>query len=742
MQIEGEIESIIFNNESNGYTVARLLHNNENTVIVGKFFKIACGEKVRLNGEFVTNQKFGEQFAFETFEIVYPTTVNGIKKFLGSGLIKGVGPVTAQNIVAKFGEDSLNVIEFQPDSLAKVSGISAKKAKVINEYFYNYKNVQNIIIFLSEYNISTNLALKIYTVYKAETIKKIQENPYALVEDIDGVGFITADNIANKFGISKDSEFRVRAGILYSLSQASEKNGHTFLPYDDLIRSLSKLLNLNQEKYENLFETVLQTLVLEKVVKNFFINKINIVMLSKFYFYEKSVADKLSLINISQTATEIDIAEDIKHFEEVNHINFHNEQINAIKTAINNGVCVITGGPGTGKTTIIKCILSILEAQGICTALLAPTGRASKRMSDATDKEASTIHRALAMDFATKRFAFNEKNFLPFDAIIVDEFSMVDVMLANHLLKALSRDCKIIMVGDKNQLPSVGAGNVLDDIIKSQTIKVANLTQIFRQEENSLIISNAHLINSGEMPEFDNKSNDFFFETKENLYDIKENIVNLITNRLPNFLNIPPSQIQVLAPLKNGVCGVETINKELQQKLNPPAFSKPEIVFGANIFRKGDKIMQTANNYNLEWVQQLSHNRVAEGVGIFNGDMGYISEIDRDTGEIYVNFEGNKQCVYPRTEISQLSLAYAITIHKSQGSEFDVVVIPSIAGPSMILNRNLIYTAVTRAKKMVVLVGEKRHLKTMINNKFILKRHTLLKEFLIKSNENAKILFE
>ena len=741
MQLEGEIVRITYHNEGNGYTIAGLMHNKELTTVVGKFISINCGEFVRLNGEFVTNKVYGEQFAFNSYEKVYPSTTKGIISFLGSGLIKGVGEITAKNIVRMFQEETLNVIEFTPIRLAEVKGISKQKAMVIHDCFMEYKNVQNIIVFLAEYNISTNMALKIFEIYKNQTIPIIQENPYILVETIDGIGFLTADNIAKKLGIKKNSEFRIRAGVLYSLKTATERNGHTFLFKNELLKTVKTLLEL-EENIEQKFEDILTTLALEKMIVLTNLKGTDIVALEKLYRHEKVVSEKLSFLKNSIISTNNDVTKDIQHFEKINKITFHSEQILAISTALNNGVSVITGGPGTGKTTIIKCILSILETQGYNTLLLAPTGRAAKRMSETTGRDASTIHRALSMDFYTHKFFHDEQNPLDYDAVIIDEFSMVDISLAYFLIRALPKDCKLIIVGDKDQLPSVNAGNVLDDIIKSQTIKVVQLTQIFRQGSDSKIITNAHLINAGQMPELDNSSKDFFFETKENPLDVSSTIVGLVVKRLPNFLKVSPKQIQVLAPLKSGACGVVSLNTKLQQELNPASLNKKSIMVGSNVFREGDKVMQLVNNYSLEYKQYLGNNRVIESAGIFNGDMGYITEINVETGEMRVMFDGSREALYPRTELHQLSLAYAITIHKSQGSEFDVVVIPAISGPYMIFNRNLIYTAVTRAKKMVVLVGDKRHLRTMIKNKFILQRNTLLCEFLKKSDKKTKELFE
>lgn len=740
MIIEVEIVNIIYRNEANSYTIARTLSQGKSIVIAGKFFVVAVGQSFLLDGEF-SSSKYGERFNFQSYELIYPTSIAGIKKFLGSGLIKGVGEATANMIVDTFGKDTLAIIEFQPTKLEVLPRISHKKAMLISESVIALKDVQNVIMHLSKFDISVNMSLKIYEKFKDKTIQTIQENPYCLVEHVDGIGFATADKIAAKVGILEDSKHRIRAGILYCLAQASDKFGHTYLPYEELSKELAKLLNLEESENIKLFDSVITSLVIEKVVSRFFHNYHNVIMLTKFKYFEKSVADKISMLSITQCNENFDVSNEISHFEKVNKIKFHEEQINAIKTAINNGVSVITGGPGTGKTTIIKCILSILDHQNKKTALLAPTGRASKRMSLTTGKEASTIHRALAMDFATRKFYFDDKNPLPYNAVIVDEFSMVDINLAQSLLKAVTRDCKVIIVGDKDQLPSVGAGNVLADIIESGVVPIVYLTQIFRQEENSLIITNAHKINQGEMPDFDNKSKDFFFESREFLEDIRESVLSLTTQRLPGFIGLKPNQIQVLAPLRNGICGIENLNKQLQEKINPTSAFKTELIVGSNTFRTGDKVMQTSNNYNLDWEKINDDGSFESGQGVYNGDIGFIKEINRNNGETVVQFEDGRECIYPRTEISQLSLAYAITIHKSQGSEFDVVVIPCIAGPALILNKNLIYTAVTRAKKMVVLVGEKKNLKRMINTKFLQKRYTLLKDFLIESHKQAKVLF-
>ncbi len=742
MILEGTIEEIIFRNDSNGYTVAMLSHGNEYTTVVGKFLTINVGENVRLNGQFVTNSKYGEQFSFDASETLYPSSIDGIKKYLSSGLIKGIGSVTASAIVDTFKEDTFSVIEFSPNLLSKVKGISEKKAQAIGDAFSELKKIQNSVMFLQGYNISTNMALKIYGTYQDKTISLVKENPYRMVEEIEGIGFLTADKIAKSMGIKADSAFRIRAGMLHILNENSEKNGNTYMPRNSFLENLSTLLSLNKDEFENEFLAVLDNLILDKIVTTFYKHPHTVVMLTKYYFIETSVAQKLALLNISSKYSNLSVEKDILEFEKLNKMQFDANQKQAIINSVNCGVSLITGGPGTGKTTIIKCIMTILRQHKNKIMLLAPTGRAAKRLSESTGEQAKTIHRGLEVDFRGDKgvFIHNETNPLDANVVIVDEVSMVNVLLMNSLLKALNRDCKLILVGDKDQLPSVGAGNVLDDILKSNIISVSYLTKIFRQSENSLIISNAHMINDGEMPIIDNSSNDFFFDQKTELEDIKTTIVEMVTKRIPNFKKMDTSKIQVLAPLKAGVCGIENLNKSLQEVINPPSIMKMELVVGTTIFREGDKIMQMSNNYDLNWIKRDGYMH-EDGAGVFNGDIGYIHKIDRQTGETIVWFEDGRECVYPRTEIYQLSLAYAITIHKSQGSEFDVVVIPIISGTGLILNRNLIYTAVTRAKQMVVLVGEKKNLKRMISNVYTVQRFTMLKDFLINANTKAQELF-
>lgn len=742
MALTGTIEDIVYRNEENGYTVARLEKDDSVVTVVGKFIDVQVGAEVKLEGKY-EKTKYGVQYAFESYEMSVPQSMEGLEKYLGSGLIRGVGPVTARKIVEHFGADTLDVLEYAPQKLQQVSGISEKKAVEIGFSFKEHREVQNTIILLQGYNITTNMALKIYNVYHEKTADIIKNNPYKLVEDIDGIGFATADKIAQNAGLPQDSTFRIRAGLIYVLKTSCEKNGNTYLPKVMLLEEAAKALELVLEDYQEKFQQAFDSLCVDRTAVTTWVDNTEIVMLSKYYYYENSIAQKLVWLANCQEEGKFDVDEEIASYESKNNILLHEEQKNAIKGAINNGVFVITGGPGTGKTTIIKCILEILTAQQKTVSLVAPTGRAAKRMSDSTGREAKTIHRLLEVNVIQSNesfFVHNESNPLKTDVVIVDEVSMVDAALMCALLKAMPRDCKLILVGDKDQLPSVGAGNVLADILESGVISYCMLTKIFRQGEKSLIITNAHLINEGKMPLIDNTSMDFFFDSKNDPEVIKDTILELVTTRLPKFLGVDSQTIQVLAPLKAGVCGIENLNKVLQERINPSSPDKRQVEFGRTIFREGDKVMQMSNNYDLEWKK---HGRYADeiGKGVFNGDIGIVSTIDPNTSEVIVEFEDGRICLYTRPDLIDLSLSYAITIHKSQGSEFDTVIIPAIAGPSIILTRNLIYTAVTRAKKMVVIVGEKLYLKRMVSNKYTATRFTLLKKLLVMADEKIKKMF-
>lgn len=731
MDLSGEIDSIIYRNEENGYTVLDLDAHGELITCVGKFPVVNGGERVELVGDFVKN-KYGDQFSVQKVNVLPPNTEEGIIKYLSSGLIKGIGPVTANNIVEKFGADTLYVMEFNPAKLAEVRGVSKAKAEIIASAFMEVKKMQSAVMFLQSYNITTNLAVKIYKIYQDKTEEIVKNNPYKLVEDVDGIGFLTADKIANKVGISPDSDFRFRAGIMHILRENSDKSGNTYIPKKTLLTNLYNLLSVEED--QDKADKILLSLQLDGQIKQFVQDEEDCVMLTKFYKVESYIANKLVSMKHTFSSEEIDVSREISEYEMMNGITLHANQKEAVQMAVNSGVCVITGGPGTGKTTIVKCLLECLKRQRKSVLLLAPTGRASKRLSESTGEDAKTIHRALDLDFKNGNGAFftrDDKNPLSQDAIIVDEVSMVDSVLMSALVKAIKPSAQLIMVGDKDQLPSVGAGNVLSDILSSKLIPTCMLTEIYRQDSHSYIITNAHLINSGKMPILDNSSKDFFFEEKLDPTQMLHTCVGLVTLRLPKFAKTSPQKIQVLAPMKAGICGVDSLNKELQKMINPPNLNKKEIVTESVIYREGDRVMQTVNNYEQEWTRMTDEGFMEKNTGVFNGDIGNIIEINSQTGEIVVLFEDGRKSIYPRTNLNELVLSYAITIHKSQGSEFDVAVIPVVSGASVILTRNLLYTAVTRAKKMVVLVGSKQNIARMVKNNYTQKRYSMLKQFLI-----------
>ena len=744
MVISGSVEDIIFRNEDNGYSVINIDYNHTFLTCVGRAVSVNIGEEVELTGEFVENAKFGKQFAFSTLTTVEPKSKEGIKKYLASGLIDGVGPATAEKIVDAFGKDSLEIISFAPLRLSEIKGISKKKALEIGESFNEKRNVQNAVMFLQKYNISLTLSLKIFNIYKEKTVDIVSSNPYKLVEDIDGIGFLTADKIAVSMGIRPDSDFRVRAGILHVLTDSADKNGHTYLPKEELFESVLLLLKVDEVMLRKLFEEELENLQIESKIKVFELKGRDCVCLKNFYFMESSIAGKLILSDLSATSVSVDVEEEIKEYERINKIVLHSTQKDAIRSAVTGQVTVITGGPGTGKTTIVKCILSCCKNYTNKIFLLAPTGRASKRLTETCNYEASTIHRALEVTYKEGEkpvFKYNEKNKLRADVVIVDEMSMVDVYLFSSLLRALPSTCKLILVGDKDQLPSVGAGNVLRDIIESGVITTVKLTHIYRQDDKSLIVSNAHLINEGKMPDLSNRSNDFFYENREDLDSMFATVVDLVTRRLPSYAQVESRDIQVLCAMRSGVCGVENLNRRLQELINPPSFKKREIVFETRNLREGDKVMQVINDYDLKWTKIYDDGRVEEGSGVFNGDMGKILNIDYQTLEATVWFDDDRIAKYSKLQAGELFVCYATTIHKSQGSEFDVVVVPVVSGAPNIVTRNLLYTAVTRAKKLVVLVGPKKNILRMIYNNNITKRYTMLGELLKLQKKKADDIY-
>lgn len=741
MEISGTVENVIFRNFENGYAVIDIDYNGELLTCVGNLGAVNEGEFLELVGDFVKNEKYGKQFSVKSLKVNNPSSLEGIQKYLSSGLIRGIGPVTANAIVEKFGLDTLDIIEFSPQRLSEVKGVSSAKAESISECFNEIKDMQKAVMFLQDFDISTHMAVKIYNVYLEKTISTLSANPYQLVEDVDGIGFLTADRIAKSMGVPEVSEFRIRAGILHCLKESSDKGGNTCLPLDMLTEGTQKILNI-ENNFEALFNNALESLFVSGSLKQMDKKGKAYVMLSKFYHMEQAIAQKINMLLISPVQNDSDVDDEIVQFQKINKITFHEDQVSAIKRCISNNVSIITGGPGTGKTTIIKCILNILRQFSKKIYLLAPTGRAAKRLSESCGQDASTIHRALEVGYKeddSSFFHYNEKNKLPAKVVIVDEVSMVDVPLMSSLVKALPLDCKLILVGDKDQLPSVGAGNVLHDLLESQIVEFTCLTQIYRQDEASLIVRNAHLINDGKMPEINNKSKDFFFEERKESESVLHTTIDLAISRLPKFLDIEPSDIQVLAPMRSGICGVNRLNKELQEIINPESLRKREIRLELNTFREGDKVMQIVNNYEASW-ERDNGSFMEKGMGVFNGDVGFIKSIS-ETNDIEVVFDDGKRIVYPRGEIGQLVVAYATTIHKSQGSEFDVVILPLVAGSNLILTRNLLYTAVTRAKKMVVMVGSKQNLARMIYNNYTAKRYSMLKEFLIKQQKNTEFLY-
>ena len=737
MQITGRIERIIYKNSENGYTVLELFAEKRLLTVSGKFPIVGIGEELELEGELKIHPEYGVQFVADSVRVESPTNEAAIEKYLSCGLIAGVGEVTARNIVKMFGKDTLKVIENEPAKLVSVKGISQRKANDIYNTYKDIKKMQEAVMFLQKYDISINTAVKIFDKYKYRTEDVLTENPYKLIEDIEGIGFKTADKIAMKLGIKFDSEKRMRAGILYGLSEIAEKQGSTVAIVDELLSQTLQILELD-ESYREMLESALVDLEISGNVRKVSFENQEAVAISKYYSMEDYISKKLLSLTIGEEVLKLGTDKEIEQYEILEGISLHEKQKEAVLAGTNEPVVVITGGPGTGKTTIIKAILKIFKNQKLKCLLMAPTGRASKRMEEQTGESASTIHRALEANFAgsARGFIKNENNPLDADVIIIDEVSMLDVFLMSSLMKAVTFGTRIIMVGDKDQLPSVGAGNVLADIIASNRFRVVELTQIYRQSEDSMIAQNAHKINNSEMPDLRQKSSDFFYSSTSEPDLVAKEIVSLMAERIPNYYKeISSDDIQVITPMKAGLAGANNLNILIQEKLNPKETGKKEIELHKRIFRVGDRVMQIVNNYDKEWEKYTRFGVVSYGEGVFNGDAGKIDDINEEINEIFVMFDDGRRACYSYAELDQIVLSYAITIHKSQGSEFPVVIIPIMGGSPLLMNKNLLYTAVTRAKKMVVLIGKSSNVFYMISNKSSAIRRTMLRSMLLKSSE-------
>ena len=743
---EGYVEKVIYKNDDNGYAVFTVEGEDGEDIFVGTLHGISEGIYISAEGEYVNHPQYDLQFKFTSYEIKMPDDMVSVERYLGSGIIKGVGEALAKRIVKKFKMDSLRIIEEEPERLAEVKGISERKAREIAVSYNEKKEMQDAIIFLTGYGISINLAVKIFNEYGQEMYKIIRSNPYKIAEDISGVGFKTADEIAERMGISSDSDFRIRAALLYTLLNASQL-GHMYLPKQMLVAKTYSLLVDDNVPYNEELENEIGSQIIElqmagKAIVKELDGAVIAVYAAANYYIELNSARILSDIDLDFTSEDRPLDKMLAQIEEVEKITLEEKQKLAIKNAVNNGVAVITGGPGTGKTTTINAMIKMFEKLNLELLLAAPTGRAAKRITEATGYTAQTIHRLLEVNGNPEEdenpnrngFARNADNPLETDVIIIDEMSMVDLPLMNALLTAIVPGTRLILVGDCNQLPSVGPGSILKDLIASECFPVVMLTRIFRQAQESDIVVNAHKINRGEPVLLDNKSRDFFYIPRQGSQDIIAELKHLILDSLPGFFQVDPMNIQVLTPMRKYELGVENLNKRLQEILNPPNRSIPEKEKNDVVFRKGDKVMQIKNNYKLEWKIMDAKGRFVkeEGVGVFNGDVGFVKEIDEFDQKIVVEYDDGRLVDYLYSQLDELEHAYAITIHKSQGSEYPVVVIPLLTGPAKLLNRNLLYTAVTRARKGVVIVGNIGLVKTMIDNIDEQKRYTTFAERLVE----------
>lgn len=728
--VEASVLGTVYRNEENGYSVVMVRMGKSEVTVVGVLPELTPGEQAAFTGEWVEHPQYGRQLKCSACQPMVPTTLLGIERYLGSGLIRGVGPSTAKMIVQHFGEETLTVLSEYPERLQELPKMGKKRWVQIAEAFREQQVARKAMVFLQTYGVPANLAVKISKLYGERTPDVIRQNPYRLCTDIEGVGFKTADRIGMALGVAPDGEARIQAAMDYVLKDAAAAMGHVYLPRAELAKKAAQLLQISEELCQRQIDqmTLKRQLVLAQED-----DEPQRVYLPVYDSAEREVATRLCELMAALAPVKSRGAQkQIDRFEKRQGIKFSEKQRHAIISALETGVLVITGGPGTGKTTIINCIISLLAQEGEV-VLCAPTGRAAKRMTEATGYEAKTIHRLLEYGGEDGSFARDQNEPVEGDCIIVDETSMVDLMLMRALLRAIEPGTRLLLVGDADQLPSVGAGNVLGDILQSGVVPHVRLTDIFRQSESSRIVVNAHRINHGEMPILNGKGTDFFFERKEYFRDAAQSIVQLVTGRLPKFMGASEKEaadyalhsIQVLAPAKKGECGVTVLNTMLQEALNPPAAGKPYLTYGETVFRRGDKVMQTRNDYQIEWRKETASGW-EDGMGVFNGDVGFVTDVDTEEHALTVLFDEEREVVYQSAQLENLDLAYALTVHKSQGSEFPVVVMPVVGGPPMLLNRNLFYTALTRAKSLVVLVGREQVIQQMVNNNKTLGRYTTL----------------
>jgi len=725
--LNGFVENIVFKSEDTGYVVCKIRNEKELVNAVGTIPFMKEGQNVKLTGYWTVHKQFGNQFNIQEYEELLPNSLDGIEKYLSAGIIHGIGPVTAKKIIEQFGEQTLEIMENNIERLMEIEGIGEKKFQIIYESYIEQQGLKDIILYFHKHGVTNNQCVKIYKKFGPNAKQIVSDNPYILCDEISGIGFKTADRIAMSIGVESISEFRIQSGIKYVMNQFCA-TGNTYMPIINIIEECERNLFISKELIEkNIYDMAAQQkIIVEKI------NEIEIGFLLQYYYCELGVTSKIITLGLQQIQTiNSDVDFEVDVFEKEQKIQFAPSQREAILGAFNNGIEIITGGPGTGKTTIIKSIIHIYENNGMKVILGAPTGRAAKRMSESTGREAKTIHRLLEMGISEEDesvFEKGESSPLDCDVIIIDEASMIDIMLMQSLLKAVNLGTRLIIVGDVDQLPSVGPGNVLKDLIESEYIKVVRLKEIFRQGAESLIVVNAHRINEGEMPLLNQKDKDFFFINENDQDKILSTIIDLMNRRLPKFNKSWDilKDMQVLTPMRKGMLGVNNLNIRLQEIFNPASKDKKEKTSRDILFREGDKVMQTKNNYTLKWIR-INGVGENEGVGVFNGDLGFIESIDEERKTLTIIFDDERKIIYDFNFLDELDLAYATTIHKSQGSEFKVVIIPIFMGSPFLMNRNLLYTGITRAKQLVVVVGFQKALMYMINNTNSIERYSALK---------------